>query len=256
MTGELLDLQIEKASQLLQSARHAVVFTGAGISTPSGIPDFRSQGTGLWTRSNPMEVASLSAFRYHPDRFFNWLRPLAASIRGAGPNLAHSALAELEQAGMLQALITQNIDGLHQKAGSVRVLELHGALTRLVCPQCRRTYAAEDYWDAFVEDGAIPHCPSDRSNLKPGIVLFEEMLPAQVWNESEAEAQQADLMWVIGSSLEVSPANLLPAYTLEHGGRLIITTRSPTFLDDQAELVIHEDVVSVLPGIARKLFGQ
>lgn len=256
MTEDLLELQIEQASQLLQSAQHAVVFTGAGISTPSGIPDFRSQGTGLWTRSDPMEVASLSAFRHHPDRFFDWLRPLAASIRSAGPNPAHTALAELEQAGIIQALITQNIDGLHQKAGSMRVLELHGALTRLVCPQCRRSYASEDYWEPFVEDAVIPRCPSDRSNLKPGIVLFEEMLPAQVWNEAEAEAQQADLIWVIGSSLEVSPANLLPAYTLEHGGRLIITTRSPTFLDDRAELVIHEDVVRVLPGIARKFSGR
>jgi NAD-dependent deacetylase len=128
--------QIHHAAKLIRNARHAVVLTGAGMSTPSGIPDFRSAGSGLWTQENPMLVASLTAFRSRPDKFFNWLRSLAEPIWNAQPNAAHHALAEIEQAGYLQAVITQNIDGLHQKAGSTNVIELHGSLNKLTCPHC------------------------------------------------------------------------------------------------------------------------
>ncbi|MDZ4159682.1 MAG: Sir2 family NAD-dependent protein deacetylase, partial [Anaerolineaceae bacterium] len=121
------------ACQTLQNARHAIAFTGAGISTPSGIPDFRSQNSGLWSKTDPMEVASLTAFRDRPEAFFNWLRPLTAQIVNAHPNPAHSALVELEKMGVLKATITQNIDGLHQRAGARNVIEVHGSMNNLAC---------------------------------------------------------------------------------------------------------------------------
>jgi len=135
--GQTLEL-LEYAAELLAKARHAVVLTGAGLSTPSGIPDFRSEGSGLWSRDEPMEVASMTTFRTNPAQFFHWFHPLASQIFNASPNPAHHAIAELEQKGYLQAVITQNIDMLHQKAGSRRVIEMHGTLRTLSCTQCYR----------------------------------------------------------------------------------------------------------------------
>lgn len=246
---------IQRAAAILREARHAVVFTGAGMSVPSGIPDFRSQGSGLWTRFDPMQVASLSAFRHHPERFYDWLRPLAGSIHAAAPNLAHAALVEMEVAGVVKAVITQNIDALHQRAGSKRVLEIHGSMDRLLCPRCHRSYPSDDYWDKFLADGAFPRCPNDHANLKPGIVLFEEMLPEDVWRQAESEALQSDAMLVIGSSLEVSPANMLPAYAVSNGAALIINTRSSTFLDERASVLLDGDIAEVIPAIAREVLG-
>ena len=139
--------------ELLQKAKRAVVLTGAGISTPSGIPDFRSEGTGLWSRDEPMEVASLNTFRTNPERFFSWFRPLASLIFSAKPNLAHFALANLEKAERIHSIITQNIDALHQKAGSKNVIEMHGTLRMLSCTQCFHQAEAEIYLKAFVEQG-------------------------------------------------------------------------------------------------------
>lgn len=246
---------IQRAAAILRDARHAVIFTGAGMSVPSGIPDFRSQGSGLWTRFDPMQVASLSAFRHHPQRFYDWLRPLAASMRAAAPNPAHTALAELEAAGVVKTVITQNIDALHQRAGSKRVLEVHGSMDDLLCLRCGRSYPSEDYWDAFLADGVFPRCPQDGANLKPGIVLFEEMLPEDVWQQAEKEAFEADAMLVIGSSLEVSPANMLPAYAVSNGAALIINTRSSTFLDENASVRLDGDIAEVIPAIAREILG-
>ncbi len=250
MTAALSGGEIQKAGSLLKSARHAVVLTGAGISTPSGIPDFRSQGSGLWNKDNPLEVASLSAFRRQPERFFAWLRPLAAQIVRANPNPAHLALADLERAGLLKAVITQNIDGLHQAAGSQAVLELHGSTRSLTCLSCHKSYLIGLFLEEFVLQGKLPYCRNCGKLLKPDIVLFEEMLPASVWQQAEAHCRRADLVLVVGSSLEVSPAGGLPWLAFQHGAQLIILNYTPTYLDVHASVVLHADAAETLPQIA------
>ena len=250
MTVEISGGEIQKAGSLLKSARHAVVLTGAGISTPSGIPDFRSQGSGLWSKDNPMEVASLSAFRHSPDRFFAWLRPLVAQIARADPNPAHQALADLEKAGLVKAVITQNIDGLHQAAGSQAVLELHGSTRSLTCLSCRTSYLMDQFLEEYVVQGKLPYCRNCGKLLKPDIVLFEEMLPASVWQPAEAHCRQADLVLVVGSSLEVSPAGGLPWTAFQYGAQLIILNFTPTYLDSHASVVLHADAAEILPLMA------
>src|SRR5215510_1252540 len=154
----VIQTALEDAAELFRKAQRVVVLTGAGISTPSGIPDFRSEGSGLWSRDEPMEVASLSTFRTAPERFFHWFRPLASQIFYAQPNLAHQALAEYEQAGYANTILTQNIDGLHQKAGSGHVVELHGTLRTLSCTQCYKQFLSENFLRPFIEHGTIPQC--------------------------------------------------------------------------------------------------
>ncbi len=244
------------AAHLIRQSHYVVALTGAGISTPSGIPDFRSANTGLWTHNNPMEVASLSAFRHQPQKFFNWLRPLAREMVKAQPNPAHLALARLEQNGYLKAVITQNIDGLHRRAGTRNLYEIHGSMETLTCLKCRQDFPANDFYDHFINQEQIPACPNCRSTLKPGIVLFEEMLPVDVWNAAQAQSEQADLFLVVGSALEVTPAAHLPLYALENGAKLVIITLSPTYLDPRAALLLPFDVAEVLPAIVRCLDTQ
>jgi NAD-dependent deacetylase len=244
---------IHKACDLLRNARNVVVLTGAGISTGSGIADFRSQGSGHWTRSNPMEVASWTAFTQRPEVFFNWLRPLAKEILNARPNSAHFALAELETQGIIKAVLTQNIDRLHQCAGSKNVIELHGSLESLFCLMCNQKFGLDNFYESYVINGNIPRCPHCQSCLKPGIVLYEENLPSAAWRAAEKYARQADVMLVVGTSLEVSPVNTLPVLTLESGGKLIINTFSETYLDDQAEVILRHEISEILPGITAKV---
>lgn len=253
MIVPLPEQTIQAAADYLRGACHAVAFTGAGISTPSGIPDFRSRDSGLWQKSDPMKVASLTSFRHTPEVFFDWLRPLAQQIDRAQPNPAHLALAQMEQAGILKAVITQNIDGLHQRAGSRHVVELHGSLAALTCANCRKDYPLEAYRAAFLQDGAIPHCPRCRQILKPGIILFEEMLPPEAWAAAEQHCQRADVVLVAGSSLEVMPAASLPFTAAENGAAILINNFTPTFLDRQAALLLPGDVADVLPRIGQSL---
>lgn len=249
MTNSAVPDSVRRTSDLIATSRYCVAFTGAGISTPSGIPDFRSAGSGLWTQSNPMEVASLTAFRYHPEEFFDWLRPLAAKIWTAQPNPAHLALAHLEQAGYLRGVITQNIDGLHQRSGSSEVIEVHGSVSTMVCPRCQSIFPAEVFADPFINARILPRCTHCQVLLKPAITLFEEMLPFDAWDRAVGHSRQADCYLVIGSSLEVSPANDLPRLALNNGARLIIITLSPTYLDRKADVIIKADAAAALPAI-------
>jgi NAD-dependent deacetylase len=251
--AQKFDQGIRRAAAILRSARRAVVLTGAGISTPSGIPDFRSPGSGLWTRYDPFEVASLSAFRYHPERFFAWMRPLAIEIAQAKPNPAHLALAKLEHAGMIQVVVTQNIDGLHQKAGSQTVLEVHGTMRTLTCVGCYQQFSAEQFIQPYLETGEIPHCPSCSQILKPDVVLFEEQLPIRIWLKAQEACRNCDALIVVGSSLEVVPVAGLPLQALECGARLILINQSQTYLDDRAEIVLRRDVALVIPQIVAQV---
>ena len=243
---------IEDAAELIRKAKRAVVLTGAGISTPSGIPDFRSEGTGLWSRDEPLEVASLRTFRTAPERFFEWFRPLASRIYFALPNAAHIALAQLEQAGHIKTIITQNIDTLHQKAGSTCVVETHGTLNTLTCTDCYQKYEADLFLRNFIEDGKIPKC-SCNGILKPDVILFGEQLPHAAWVQAQRAVHQCDLMLVAGSSLEVLPVAGLPMQALDRGAHLIIVNNTATYVNVRADVVIMDDVASTLPEIAKRV---
>ncbi|MCJ7432442.1 MAG: NAD-dependent deacylase [Anaerolineales bacterium] len=247
---------IDFAADLFRDAKHVVALTGAGLSTPSGIPDFRSEGKGLWSSDEPLEVASLSTFRTAPERFFKWFRPLASQIFNAEPNPAHTALAELEKHGRLHTVITQNIDALHQKAGSQHVVEMHGTMQTLTCTQCYQQVNSKDLLQAFVEQGNIPCCSKCGAALKPDVILFGEQLPQSAWMEAQREARQCDLMLVAGSSLEVLPVAGLPMQALDRGAHLIIANNNPTYLNVRADVVILEDVAKIIPAIVeRMLYG-
>lgn len=244
---------LEDAAGLFRKAKRIVILTGAGVSTPSGIPDFRSEGSGLWSRDEPMEVASLNTFRTAPEKFFHWFRPLAGHIFNAQPNPAHTCLSELEQTGMIITIVTQNIDGLHQKAGSKKVLELHGTLRTLSCTQCYKQFDSSPFLPPYVEDGIIPHCPACNGVLKPDVVLFGEQLPHSAWNEAQKETRQADLMLVAGSSLEVLPVAGLPMQAIDRGAHLIVINNTPTYISSRADIVLTDDVAAALPEISNRV---
>ncbi|GJQ52842.1 MAG: NAD-dependent deacetylase [Anaerolineaceae bacterium] len=247
---------LEDAGRLFRKAKRILILTGAGLSTPSGIPDFRSEGSGLWSRDEPLEVASLNTFRTAPEKFFEWFRPLASQIFNAQPNAAHLALAELEQRDARVAIATQNIDALHQKAGSTNVFELHGSICTLSCTQCFKRYESPSFLQAYIKSGAIPLCPSCNGILKPDVILFGEQLPQAAWNAAQRETRQADLMLVAGSSLEVLPVAGLPMQALDRGVHLVIVNNTPTYINARADVVIMDDVATALPEIIKRaLYG-
>ena len=241
-----LNQLIERGAELIRAAHHVVAMTGAGISTPSGIPDFRSPDSGLWQKIDPLTVASIFAFRQNPDQFYDWIHPLANRLMEARPNPAHYALAALESEGKLQAVITQNIDDLHGKAGSRKIYELHGSLRELTCIQCYQVQDSANIIKRFVRDGQTPRCECG-GVLKPNVILFGEQLPVREFVAAQMAVKAADLMLVVGSSLETAPASDLPELALEYGLKLIIVNHQPTYLDDRADVVIQADVAEVLP---------
>jgi NAD-dependent deacetylase len=244
-----IEKQIQTAARLIKESTKTVALTGAGISTPSGIPDFRSPGSGLWSQVNPMEVASIIAFRQHPAGFYEWVRPLATKIFNAKPNSAHHALAQLEAAGKLTAVITQNIDGLHQAANSEKVLEVHGHIREVTCIRCYTVKESVSILESFLKEGTIPRCECG-GTLKPNVILFGEQLPIQTILEARATAEEADLMLVVGSSLEVAPISDLPYEAVQRGTKIIIVNYQETYMDSRADVVIHQEVIEVLPQIA------
>lgn len=243
---------LEDAAELFRKAKRVVVLTGAGISTPSGIPDFRSEGSGLWSRDEPMEVASLNTFRTAPEQFFHWFRPLAGQIFEAQPNPAHRALAEFEQAGYENIILTQNIDGLHQKAGSSQVVEMHGTLRTLSCSQCYQQFPSGNFLKPFIEQGIIPQCTNCNGILKPDVILFGEQLPQAAWQAAQRATRQCDLMLVAGSSLEVLPVAGLPLQALDRGAHLIIINNTQTYVNVRADIVITDNVADILPKIIKR----
>jgi NAD-dependent deacetylase len=250
----IFECDIQQAAELVSTSSYAVALTGAGISTPSGIPDFRSPGSGLWEKVNPFLAASLFSFRLQPQAFYEWARPLAKKLLEAEPNPAHRALAELEEMGLLKAVITQNIDGLHQRAGSKHVLELHGHLREATCLECRKVVPAQELIKGFLEGGEIPRCPCG-GLLKPNIVLVGESLPRWVLLEAWGEAERCDLLLVAGSSLEMNPASEIPQVAQQYGAKVIIINYQGTYMDSLADVVIREDVAEVLPRIIEACRG-
>lgn len=242
---------IQQLAQWLSESRHVVAFTGAGISTPSGIPDFRSDQSGLWENVNPMEVASIHGFRRNPNAFFKWVHPLAQTTFGAKPNQAHCALVTLEQHGILHSVITQNIDMLHTRAGNKTVYELHGHMREATCINCFTVYDGVPIMRKFIDDGLVPHCPDCAGVLKPNVILFGEQLPIQVLQSAQKAARDCDLMLVVGSSLEVAPASEIPIIAKRHGAKLVIVNLSTTDTDGYADLVIRGDAAEILPSVVQ-----
>jgi NAD-dependent deacetylase len=239
----------ERVAALLRESERAVVLTGAGISVPSGIPDFRSPGTGLWENVDPMEVAHIDAWRRDPDRFWSFYGQRFASLVDKQPNEAHLALAELERRGLVRAVVTQNIDRLHRLAGTERLIEVHGSIDKSVCMQCRTKVSIDRVVELLREHDAAPLCEACRLPLKPDVVLFGELLPERALAEAQALAMDADLMVCVGSSLEVYPVAGLPAMMRGAGGRLVLITQGPTPYDSDAEVKLDGDVVEELRAV-------
>jgi NAD-dependent deacetylase len=242
-----------RLAQLLHEAERAVVLTGAGISVPSGIPDFRSPGTGLWENVDPMEVAHIDAWRRDPDRFWRFYGDRFASLVDKQPNGAHLAVAELERRGLVRAVITQNIDRLHRVAGTQRLIEVHGSIEWSVCLDCGGRFPLDRVIEQLRVDDGAPECTSCFTPLKPDVVLFGELLPERALSEAQALALDADLMVCVGSSLEVYPVAGLPAITHGAGGRLALVTQGPTPYDADADVKLDGDVVAELRAVLAAL---
>jgi NAD-dependent deacetylase len=217
---------------LIRERQPCVVLTGAGVSTESGIPDFRSS-TGIWADVDPFDVASIQAFRRDPARVWSFYRERIGLLRNAEPNAAHLALAELERRGLVQAVVTQNIDTLHSRAGSREVVEVHGSIRSSQCPGCLWEEPADAVLAQLVAD-AVPACPRCGEVLKPGVVMFGELLPAAAMERATHLARSARVVLVVGSSLEVWPVAGLPL----EAPAFAIVNRGPTALDDRACLKI------------------
>ncbi|UCC54882.1 MAG: NAD-dependent deacylase [Anaerolineaceae bacterium] len=248
--------QIEQAIKFFKESKRAVALTGAGISTPSGIPDFRSPSSGLWNKYDPMVVASIDGFKRRPEEFYRWIHPLADLILHAEPNPAHMALAELETHGPLKAIITQNIDLLHHRAGSSNVYEVHGHLRQATCLSCGYITGAERMLADFVATAEMPRCELCGDVLKPNVTLYGEVPPLNVFQAAEGWAATCDLMLVAGSSLQVMPVAELPLLARQNGSRLIIVDLLETYLDEMADLVIRGDVAEVLPQLSSSFVPQ
>jgi NAD-dependent deacetylase len=226
-------------AELIRANQPCVALTGAGVSTESGIPDFRS-ATGIWARFDPYEVASIDAFRRDPERVWEFYALRLDVLGEAAPNPAHVALAELETRGLVQAVITQNVDRLHAAAGSHDVIEVHGSVASAVCLACGR--GQENVRELL----PLPRCADCGAILKPGVVMFGELLPVEAIDRATALAQNAGLLLVVGTSLEVWPVAGLPEETLRHGGKLAIVNHDPTTYDARADIVIHGSAGEVL----------
>ena len=243
---------IEQAARLLCAARNRVAFTGAGISTESGIPDFRGPH-GIWKRYRPIEYQEF--LRSPEARREYWRRKVESYplLRDARPNAGHLALAGLYAAGLLQSVITQNIDGLHQKAGvpAERVIEMHGSEAFIVCVACGKRHE----WSAVLErfDGDCPRCDGCRGWLKPATISFGQPMPPEETRRAFAEAAAADLLLVVGSSLQVYPAASIPIETCRAGGRMLIINNEPTAQDGSAELVLRGQAGEMLQRIADRI---
>jgi NAD-dependent deacetylase len=235
-------------AELIRTRQPCVVLTGAGVSTESGIPDFRGAG-GIWSRFDPYEVASIDAFQREPARVWDFYALRLDVLADAHPNAAHFALAQLEQAGLVEAVITQNVDGLHAAAGSRDVVEVHGSITQARCLACGMVVVRRELETLL----PLPHCPSCGAVLKPDVVMFGELLSPAAIDRATRLAQGASLLLVVGSSLEVWPVAGLPEETLDRGGALAVVNRDPTPYDARATLVVRAFAGETLAACVRAL---
>jgi NAD-dependent deacetylase len=242
---------VGRLAELVRDRQPCVVLTGAGVSTESGVPDFRSP-TGLWAQFDPLEYGSIDAFRRDPEKVWCFYAPRFSMLTEAEPNDAHLALARLERAGLVRAVVTQNIDLLHSRAGSREVVEVHGSIRTSTCPPCGARYELPRVL-ALLEDAAPPACPECGAILKPDIVFFGELLPARAIDRAFELAREARLLLVVGSALEVHPVAGLPLETLDAGGAVAIVNLGPTPFDSRAELRVEASAGETLRAVADEL---
>jgi len=238
-------------AEIVRSAASVVALTGAGISVPSGIPDFRSPGTGIWENVDPMEVAHIDVWHADPARFWGFYGDRFQTLGDTRPNGAHKALVELETRGMLDAVVTQNIDMLHRRAGTRDLVEVHGSIASCSCLSCGAGYGLKEVM-ARLAGETVPACDCGRP-LKPDVVLFGEFLPEAALQRATDLAAGADLLLCIGSSLEVYPIAQLPGITLRHGGDVAIVTQGPTPYDRHAAVKLDGDVEDELQALLAAL---
>jgi NAD-dependent deacetylase len=244
--------EMERLAELLGQSRRAVALTGAGVSVPSGIPDFRTPETGLWANVDPMEVAHIDVFERDPERFWSYYRPRFETLGDKEPNRAHAALAELERRGLIEGVITQNIDRLHRAAGSKNVIEVHGSIETSSCTRCATAFELEEV-DGLFDARGVAICSSCGGAVKPDVVLFGELLAESTMARASELAERADLMLCVGSSLVVHPVAGLPQLTLGRGGRLAIVSKGETPYDDAAELKLEGEVDEELDALVAAL---
>jgi NAD-dependent deacetylase len=235
-------------ARLIRDRQPCVVLTGAGVSTESGIPDFRSP-TGLWAEFDPLEYASIAAFRADPAKVWRFYAPRFSMLTEAEPNAAHLAIAELERRGLVAAVVTQNIDLLHDRAGSREVVEVHGSIRTSSCPSCKSRYLLAEVVGLLEGSDGAPACPACGSVLKPDVVFFGELLPEDAIDRAYALARSARLLLVVGSALEVYPVAALPDETLQAGGELAIVNKGPTPFDHRATVRIEGSAGAVLSAV-------
>ncbi|HEX6701138.1 MAG TPA: NAD-dependent deacylase [Gaiellaceae bacterium] len=240
-----------RLAALIRESQPCVVLTGAGVSTESGIPDFRS-ATGLWAQFDPLEYATLDAFRADPRKVWEFYAPRFSMLVDAQPNDAHLALARLERAGLVRAVVTQNIDLLHSRAGSSEVVEVHGSIRTSSCPRCGRRFELERVLELLAEAPAPP-CPECGAILKPDVVFFGELLPQEAVDRAFELAREAGLLLVVGSALEVYPVASLPHETLDAGGMVAVVNLGPTALDGNATMRVDGGAGEVLRAVADEL---
>lgn len=233
----------EKASQMIKNSKRTVVLTGAGVSTDSGIPDFRSPCSGLWEKVDPMEALSSEVLYNDPQKFYDMGFNIITSMKNAEPNKSHYLITELEKRGLIDLVVTQNIDGLHHKAGSRKVYEVHGTTRTCSCNNCGEKYDTA-LIEKMVKAGEIPPKCRCRGIIRPDVVLFGDMLP-ECFYDSIGAVENSELLIVIGSSLSVSPVNHLA----DISKRLIIVNIGETFYDSRCEIKIEENITSALEKI-------
>jgi NAD-dependent deacetylase len=244
--------EVERLAEMIRQSRSTVALTGAGVSVPSGIPDFRTPEAGLWSKVDPMEVAHIDVFERDPARFWSYYRPRFRSLGDKRPNAAHEALAEMERRCLLAAVITQNIDRLHSAAGSEDVVEVHGSIETSSCRECDASYGIDEVESLFDADG-VAICTACAGPVKPNVVLFGELLPESAMARAQGLAEGAELLICVGSSLAVYPVAGLPAVTLERGGKLAIVTKGPTSYDGDAAVKLEGEVDAELRALLAAL---
>ena len=244
-------MTVEELFAKITNAKHCTAFTGAGVSTLSGIRDFRGKN-GLYNDRDAEKIFDIDYFEKDPSFYYKAASSLIYNIDEKNPSIVHRVLAELEKRGFLKALITQNIDLLHQKAGSSRVIEVHGSPKIHYCLRCAKIRMPFEEAAAIVRAGELPKCPKCGRVLKPAITFFGESLPMDALREATSEAQESDLMLVLGTTLTVNPAAAMPRYTLSNGGKIVIVNDMPTYLDNQALFRFH-DLGEVFEGLMAKI---
>ena len=247
---------IRQVANLIRQSQKVIVFTGAGVSTESGIPDFRSPG-GVWHKYNPEDFyyQKFISSEESREKYWQMSREFFEPLKNAQPNAAHRAVVELEKMGKLDCVITQNVDNLHQRAGSSpeKVIELHGTAVSVSCLSCREKYSREEIQSWLLRGVRVPKCDGCNGILKPDTVSFGQSMPPKETEESFRRARQCDLLIVIGSSLVVQPAASVPLEAKENGAKLVIINRDPTYHDSYADVVIHASAGEVMSKIMDSL---